>query len=215
MKGLLIKDICLLMRQKKMLLLYAVLLLVFCQYGKEVSIGYFIMSCFFLGENTICNDMDNHNLGYLMTLPVSRRTYVIEKYAFCLVPGIVVTALAVVICLAVAGIQGQMTDASVVVVSCVGFFLACSLLDAVFLPIELLGMEKAKKVLNIACAAAGACLGMFAINEKAMERVRTYAMSVIEGINKAGLGAGALGIWLAVMASSIVCSIVIMEKKQF
>ncbi|MBP3569614.1 MAG: ABC-2 transporter permease [Lachnospiraceae bacterium] len=215
MKGLLIKDICLLMRQKKMLLLYAVLLLVFCQYGKEVSIGYFIMSCFFLGENTICNDMDNHNLGYLMTLPVSRRTYVIEKYAFCLVPGIVVTALTVVICLVVAGIQGQMTDASVVVVSCVGFFLACSLLDAVFLPIELLGMENAKKVLNIACAAFGAGLGMLAINGEAMDKARAYAMSVVESVNKVGLGAGTLGIWLVVMVSSIVCSVVIMEKKQF
>lgn len=215
MQGLLIKDIHLLIRQKNTLLMMALILLLLSRHGLEFTLGFFILICFMLGEATMWYDMADRGLTYLMTFPVSRSTYVFEKYVLMLFPGIVATAAAVAIRFVAAKLQGQPADSLEIAVSCIGIFLLCSLLDAVFIPIELLGMEKAKRVMNVACAAVGAGFVILMMNETAFEGIKAFAMNAVEGINKVGLSVGTFGVWLVMMASSVLCSMLIMKKKQF
>lgn len=215
MRGLLIKDIHLLIRQKSTLLLVALIILLLSRNGLEFTLGYFILCCFILGDSTVGIDNKDRGMVYLMTFPVSRSTYVLEKYMLTLLPGVVGTAVAMGIRFVVTWMRGIPADAMEIAVSCIGIFLVCSLLVAVFLPIELLGKEKAQIIINIGAAAFGVCLVMLMKNEAVVEQIRTYAMNAVEGIHGAGYGFGALGIWLVVMTSSVFCSMFIMKKKQF
>ena len=215
MRGLLTKDICLIMRQKNMLLMMALLLLLLSRHGMEFTLGCFVFICFLLGDTTVGYDSSDRGLSYLMTFPISRNIYVLEKYVLTLCPGMLATVAAVAIRFMAAKLQGQPADVMEIAVSCIGVFFLCSLLVAVFLPMELLGIEKARIVMNIASAAVGVGFVLFMKNEKVLEHIRGYAMNAVESINKAGLSAGVFGIWLVMVASSVLCSMLIMKKKQF
>lgn len=215
MKGLLIKDIHLLIRQKNTLLMLVLILFLLSRNGLEYTLGYFILCCFILGDSTVGIDNKDRSMAYLMTFPVSRSSYVLEKYMLILLPGVLGTAVAVGVRFAMAWVQGIPADAVEIAVSCIGIFLVCSLLVAAFLPIELLGKGKAQIVINIGAAAFGIAFYTLMKNEAALERIRAYAMNAVEGIRGACLGLGALGIWLVVMASSMLCSMLVMKRKQF
>lgn len=215
MRGLLIKDIHLLMRQKNMLLLAALLLVLLSRNGLEFTLGYFVFICFVLGNTTVTYDEADRGLTFLMTFPVSRNTYVFEKYVLTLCPGIVATAIAVGIQFAAARLQGQPADSLKIVISCFGVFFVCSLVVAVFFPLEMLGKEKAQMILNIVCAVFGVGLVMLMKNEAALECILAYAMNAVEAIGKVGFSTWAFGIWAVAMLCSMFCSMLIMKKKEF
>ena len=215
MKGLLIKDIRLLLRQKKLLLMIALLMLFLAQNGLEFILGYFICACFLLGDTTIGYDTADKNLAYLMTLPASRKTYVLEKCLLTLLPGIGATVFAIVIRLGMAWIQKQPVVLAEVIFGFMIIFFVSSLLVAVLLPIELLDTEKRKIIVNLVASAFGVVWIMLMRDEEALQKISGYAMKIVEKVSMTGAYVGALGIWTVVMASSIVCSMVIMRRKEF
>lgn len=99
MKGLLIKDLCLLMKQKITLLLWLGMTVFFVVLNHDItfgaSFGLFLSSILLVG--TISYDDYENGMGFLMTLPISRKTYVMEKYvlviAGILCVGLLVTGL--------------------------------------------------------------------------------------------------------------------------
>lgn len=215
MRGLLIKDIHLLMRQKNMVLVMALSLVLLSRNGLEFTLAYFVLLSFALGNSTIGYDAADRGMSYVMTFPVKRNTYVLEKYVLTLCPGIVATAIAVGIHFVAAALQGQEADPVKIAVSCFGIFFLCSMVVGIFLPMELLGKEKAQIVLNIAGAVLG--IGLFAVmrNEAALEQIRAYAMNAVEGVGKVGFSAWVFGSWAVVMLCSMLCSMLIMKKKEF
>lgn len=215
MKGLLTKDIHLLLRQKQLLLMMALILLLLSRNGLEFTLGYFILLSFALGNSTVGYDAEARGMLYLMTLPVSRKQYVVEKYMVTLIPAAVATGIAIAIRFAHAKLQGQPANFMELTFGCLGVFLLLSLVIAIFLPMELLGKEKAQLLMNIGAAVAGIVFFMLLKNETIMERMRAYVTTVTAGADKVGLGAGTAGIWLAVMASSMLCSMWIMKRKEF
>ena len=215
MKGLLIKDIRLLLRQKKLLLMIALLMLFLAQNGLEFILGYFICACFLLGDTTIGYDTADKNLAYLMTLPVSRNMYVLEKCLLTLLPGIGATVLAIGIRLGMAWVQKQPVVLTEVIFGFMIIFFVSSLLVAVLLPIELLDTEKRKIIVNLVSSAFGVVWIMLMRDEEALQKISGYAMKIVEKVSMTGAYVGALGIWTVVMASSIVCSMVIMRRKEF
>lgn len=215
MKGLLTKDIHLLLRQKKMLLMMALLILLLARNGLEFILGYFISICFLLGDTTIGYDTADKNLAYLMTLPVSRKTYVLEKCLLTLVPGIGATILAIAIRVGMAWIQKQPIVLTEIILSFVIIFLVSSLLVAILLPIELLETEKRKLVVNLVVSTFGVVWITLMRDEEALWKIGSYALKIMENIGMTGACVGALGIWLVAMVTSVVCSIVIMNRKEF
>lgn len=83
MKGLLVKDFCLIMQQKKFLVLLLLLAIVL-NYNSDGSfvIGYLTFVCSFLIISSISYDEYDNGYSFLFTLPVGRKTYVQSKYIF-------------------------------------------------------------------------------------------------------------------------------------
>ena len=215
MKGLLIKDIHLLLRQKTTLLMMGVLLLFLSRNGLEFILGYFILVCFLLGDCTVNFDAADNGLAYLLTFPASRKTYVLEKYVLTLCPGAVATVLAIAIRVVVAMISQQPVELMEIMLSSLGVFFVSSLLVALFLPMELLGMEKARIIINISTSVFAVLFVILMDNEVVLQKLMAYAMRVVEEVSAGVVGAGSVAIWLVVMVSSILCSMFCMERREF
>lgn len=84
MKGLLVKDLCLMATQKRfsILILGVGALLTFGGQDIIFVMGYMMMVFGLFSGSTISYDDMNHGMGFLMTLPVSRKQYVRSKYLF-------------------------------------------------------------------------------------------------------------------------------------
>lgn len=84
MKGLLIKDLKMILKNKIMLVcvigVVLILLLMTDNVSYSFMIGYVVMLCTMFVISTISQDDYNNTISYLMTLPVTRKTYVAEKY---------------------------------------------------------------------------------------------------------------------------------------
>lgn len=99
MKGLLIKDYELLKGNFKVVgaaFLMAVLFMFTVDNGLIFVMYYMTMMSGFLVLSTLSYDDFDNGMGYLMTLPVTRKTYVLEKYFFgmgCVGVGWVVSAV--------------------------------------------------------------------------------------------------------------------------
>lgn len=85
MKGMLIKDFSLLKGQKQFLITVCVFAIAF-SFIKDLyyfGISYLIIMFVFFTLSTIAYDEYDNGNPFLFTLPISRRSYVREKYVFC------------------------------------------------------------------------------------------------------------------------------------
>lgn len=84
MKGLLIKDMSLMLGQKRFFLIVLGMgaLLMFTGDNPSASMGYVTMLITIFSLNTFSYDEHENGMSFLMTLPVTRKTYVLEKYVF-------------------------------------------------------------------------------------------------------------------------------------
>ena len=107
MKGLLVKDFCIIAKNKKMLgILFFLTVFVFILPNEDM--GSFIISyATILGGSlvlsTISTDEFDKSTIFLMTMPISKRTYALEKYAFSFLCSITCWAVSTTICCILAG----------------------------------------------------------------------------------------------------------------
>lgn len=102
MRGFLQKDIELLKQSRSFIGIVAVMtIFMVCVKNESFIIIYLGMMGGFLAMSTISYDEADHGMGFLMTLPASRKTYAIEKYILgygvsfvLLLAGVVVSSLA-------------------------------------------------------------------------------------------------------------------------
>lgn len=101
MKGLLIKDLRLIWHNKRMFVIMLVVMLLALQKYTNYSfiIAYNTMICNIMVLNTISLDEYYKSTAYLITLPVKRKTYVLEKYILIFAFGIVGTTLTTIVCI--------------------------------------------------------------------------------------------------------------------
>ena len=99
MKGLLVKDLKLMMLQKNFLLLILAIVIGMMAFTDDVvfPIGFFSFVVSLFTVSTISyDDFDNGN-AFLFTLPITRNNYVIEKYSLGLLFGCMAWILATVL----------------------------------------------------------------------------------------------------------------------
>ena len=82
MKGMLIKDFCILKLQKNAVLVLLAMCVVFFMKSPTYIVNLFPMYGFLLVLGTLTYDEFDRGYSFLFTLPVSRRGYVKEKYVF-------------------------------------------------------------------------------------------------------------------------------------
>ena len=85
MKGLLVKDYLMLSAQRRFMLLALIMMIVISVSANNGSfvIGYCAFMGALMGTNSISYDEYNHGYSFLMTLPFTRKEYVLEKFIFC------------------------------------------------------------------------------------------------------------------------------------
>ena len=211
MLGMMRKDLCLLLqRSRAMLMMAGVGIIIGFSTDGSFMIGYLTMISAILTIGTISYDEFDNGYLFLLTLPVTRRSYVTAKYIFCFLGDLVGWAAASVIyagcCLAKgAGLGMEQLAAALVFLPVVG------LMSAVMLPLQLkYGAEKSRLALAVLFGGIGV-LG--ALGMKLFPGLPDTLRAFPE-ISGAALGAAALSAVVAAVALSYWISLGIMEKKE-
>ena len=211
MLGMMRKDLCLLLqRSRAMLMMAGVGIIIGFSTDGSFMIGYLTMISAILTIGTISYDEFDNGYPFLLTLPVTRRSYVTAKYIFCFLGDLVGWAAASVIyagcCLAKgAGLGMEQLAAALVFLPVVG------LMSAVMLPLQLkYGAEKSRLALAVLFGGIGV-LG--ALGMKLFPGLPDMLRAFPE-ISGAALGVAALGAVVVAVALSYRISLGIMEKKE-
>ena len=211
MLGMMRKDLCLLLQRSRAILMMAgVGIIIGFSTDGSFMIGYLTMISAILTIGTISYDEFDNGYPFLLTLPVTRRSYVTAKYIFCFLGDLVGWAAASVIyagcCLAKgAGLGMEQLAAALVFLPVVG------LMSAVMLPLQLkYGAEKSRLALAVLFGGIGV-LG--ALGMKLFPGLPDTLRAFPE-ISGAALGAAALGAVVSAVALSYWISLGIMEKKE-
>lgn len=150
MRGLLQKDLCLLMQRSRVVLvmLGVGLIMGFSTDGSFV-IGYMTMLCAILAISTISYDEFDNGYPFLLTLPITKKIYVYSKFLFCLLAdlaGWVISILIYVGCMIARG-NPVTVDALLETLAFIPVFV---LLTAIMLPLQLkFGAEKSRMVIAL------------------------------------------------------------------
>lgn len=106
MKGLLLKDMLILKNQKKTMLMIVILGIALSLTMQITSvIVYFMMLGCMLALGTFAYDEMDNGYSFLFTLPVSRKTYVREKYLF-MITWVLICAVFGIICCGILVLTG-------------------------------------------------------------------------------------------------------------
>lgn len=109
MAGLLVKDFSILLQRKQSLFIFLVIgiLLSFSQSSSIFVIGYLTFVSINLAIGTISYDDFDNGYPFLLTLPITRKTYVLEKYLLCMMVVVASWIAAVVLCFVMEGVMGN------------------------------------------------------------------------------------------------------------
>ena len=219
MKGLLIKDYKLLMLQKKTFLL--MLLIAICmnfamQDNPGFIIGYLTFFAALMANTTLSYDEYGNGIIFLLTLPVTRKTYVRSKYVgnlLLLLTFWLASAVLEAVLYTVQGMQFFTTETMIGACS----ILPCSLIFVDFMiPLVLrFGQEKGKLVW---AAVGGLIFAVIAVLNALSEAGKLETVKQLFG-NLAQHGilltVCIIGLSLLGLAVSYGCSVKVMEKKIF
>lgn len=219
MKGLLIKDYKLLMLQKKTFLL--MLLIAICmnfamQDNPGFIIGYLTFFAALMANTTLSYDEYGNGITFLLTLPVTRKTYVRSKYAGNLLLLLAFWLTSVVLEAVIYTVQGKSFFVKEIWIGAFAILPVALLFVDVMIPLILrFGQEKGK----LAWAAVGGLIFVVSAVMNAMsesgklEAVKKLFGSLVQ--NGMILTAGIILLSLLGLAVSYGCSVKIMEKKTF
>ncbi len=208
MLGMMRKDLCLLLqRSRAMLMMAGVGIIIGFSTDGSFMIGYLTMISAILTIGTISYDEFDNGYLFLLTLPVTRRSYVTAKYIFCFLGDLVGWAAASVIyagcCLAKgAGLGMEQLAAALVFLPVVG------LMSAVMLPLQLkYGAEKSRLALAVL---AGVVVALGYVGVKLFPGLP----GSLSGVSDAVFGAALVCLCIAALAVSFCCSLGIMNQKE-
>lgn len=216
MKGLLMKDIRILLRQKLTLLIIVLLGVFMSLNGGNAgfAFGYMMVVSISLVYATISYDYFERGMSFLFTLPVSKKSYVLEKYVLAVLVELCVSVFAVLI--QVGGILlGKPADWMTFLVSGVSCFVTAMILLAIYIPVYIkFGPEKSRIVIFLVIGMIFAVIFLVVKVKPVQDVLMTLAekFSVLSAAQITAIGVAVLA---AIMAASIGGSIIIIEKKEF
>ena len=227
MKGLIIKDIKLMTKNKMAALSMLFIAIIFVLLtGKDqqyaFAVGYVTMLAGIYASSTISMDENGGSLPFLMTLPVTRRIYVVEKYLF------VIASCLIACILTVMGYVLVNTDAwEVIILQGIVIFAVMSFYYMIMLPLQIKYNDKSRVALFglvMICIVAVAAYKKTASHINAagvwlnLSGIKSLAVNIVNGIlslNKLFVVIMALLIWLICWGISFWISLEIMRRKEF
>lgn len=222
MKGMLIKDLRLLKNQGKTLLLMLFVVAIFMNFitdvGPSFIVGYITIIFSLFTATTISYDEFDNCYLFLMTLPITRKKYVNEKYVFALLSiactWVLGTVLGTILLLTQPAVEMNAADW---LGSCIGYIFAAWICVSIMLPIRLkFDSEKSRyaNLIMIAVVFNAAFLVSSAIDYLPVSIVEA-GKEWFYGLSAGGVLGIAGGITAAAVIISYLCSQHIMAKKEF
>ena len=217
MAGLLEKDVRLLMQRKQAIVMFLIIAVVlgFSSMGTFI-VAYTSFCLIMVAVGTVSYDEFDNGFSFLMTLPITRRTYIAEKYILCAICGVASWIFSVVVCV----LQNQSRQAGVVttdlLMEAVVMFPLIFLVMDLMIPVQIkFGAEKSRLALIVVMGVVGVAILGF---NKIVGKLDLPVDSIVEKIS--GITdeqALILFILLAVIATlvSICVSLKIMNNKEF
>ena len=216
MKGLLIKDMHLLLHQK-MTVFVIVLLGIFTAVtggNASFSLGYMMMVSAMLVVITISYDYMEKGMAFLLALPVSRKQYVLEKYVLAVLVELIVVGFAVFIQIGSCLFGQQVSWDEFLVTGAVMLVVSMLFLAGYIMVYIKWGPEKSNVAffIVVGVVALAAYLGS---RVGALQKVLEKLIVVLSGMSMAQLVGTGILLWAVFMAGAVVISMRIMEKKEF
>lgn len=212
MKGLFVKDIELMKQQKQFFILVIVMGVILNLAGSgsiSFATGYFTFVTAIFAITTISYDEFDNGLAFLMTLPVTRKQYVAEKYL--LGAGLTAAAWGIeaitgVICKGVAELQGCLSEKII-------YIPLALLMLSVSLPLVIhFGAEKGRYIAMVMWAI------IIAVVYSLIKTIGLSADAVdawLNGLNRGMVLAGVVLFTVIVYMGSFWIGVRLMEKKEF
>ena len=217
MSGLMEKDIRILLQRKQTLVVFLVIAVVLSvTQSSYFIVGYLTFISVMLAISTISYDEFDNGYPFLLTLPITRKTYVIEKYIISLLAVVTSWVLAVALCFAADGILGNPIIVKDTLIVSVAMLPVPFFFMDIMLPVQIkFGAERGRLVF---VAVLGICTIVVYGGMKLLKIVGIEQQDLMEKISNAPdiavililLGGTVLLTWISFMISNR-----IMEKKEF
>ncbi|MDD6186848.1 MAG: ABC-2 transporter permease [Oscillospiraceae bacterium] len=211
MKGLIVKDIKIISKRAKFILLFT-LIGVYMAYtaSAEFGVGYISMLGVMMSLGTITYDEYNNGYPFLMTFPCTIEEYVREKYILCIASNAVFVLIGTVAISAVKTVTGNGSELGEIPLAALVVFIAVCFVAFISIPVEIkFGGEKSKTALLV-------LYGIVVIAVAAVGYVIPKSLDIAALIDSIPISAGIIaGIVLgtAVTAISYIISVKEMYKK--
>ncbi len=217
MLGLLEKDFRLIMQRKQSLFIFlcVTIILGFSMDGSFV-VGYMSILGLTLAIGTIGYDEFDNGYPFIMTLPITTKIYVIEKYIFSLISGIVSWSVGMLTFIIIGLIKNNTAGRTDLIVGIIFIAIMIIMMD-IMIPIELkFGAEKSRIAILFIMGVVGGFVILVA--KKGIEIAGEQIQSIIETVRKMSefqIGMAVTLIVVLITAISIGLSTGIMKKTDF
>ena len=218
MKGLLVKDFRFLLGQKASLLIAVGLGLYFLATGTDLSFAFIftIMLACILATSSISYDSFDNGMSFMLTLPIQKKTYVVSKYILSIL--VVLVLGAVVLLMAVIGSNMGMLDWALEdlkgALLVAGVF--ATVMMAVMIPVYIIfGAEKARIAILAIYGIIAAVLLVLKSVVKDSEAIINEFMERLMSLSNGQLALLGVGVIVALLAISMIISMIGLEKKEY
>ena len=210
MRGLLEKDIRLLMHSKQTFLCFIAIAIVLGVTQKNTfMLGYSTFLIAALLVSTLSYDELDHGFAFLFTLPIDRKMYVKEKYLLCIGGSII----ALVLYFIVLTVSGSHSVFSEEMVKGLAFLPVAILFLSLLLPLQIkFGVEKSRLVVLGVSVFAG--IMIYFLAEKSGMLDGNVVVSALGLIGDAAIDVIGLLVAGCLAVVSYLCSCRIMKKKE-
>lgn len=217
MKGLLEKDLRLMISRKQSILIFIVasIFVAFTMEGSFV-VSYLTMLFTVIAISTLSYDEYDNGFAFLMTLPFSRKTYVREKYIFTLLAEITAWIVSVILYYAVNMIKGVRLDLLSEAPVLLMYLPLLFLMACMMLPIQFrFGAEKSRTAYFIVIGGLAVLLfivfKLIGSGDGSIDIIETALSFLLSPVGIITVTA----VFLILVAISYLLSVRIMEKKEF
>lgn len=220
MKGLLIKDFQLSLLNIRMLVIICVVSIFITSSSTGSAsfvISYVTIIFFMFVLTSISYDEMDHSISFLFTLPISRKTYVREKYVFSLICGMIGLVFSTAVCIIVGAVKNVNLIEPDMIPAALGIYLTLLFIVALMLPIQLkFGGDNGRIALFIVF---GVIFVAIIIGSKILEHFNIHEADIIKFLdlllssNTALAIPGFILLVLAALGISYKISVKIMEHK--
>lgn len=218
MKGLFVKDIALMKNNKRLLsiIFFTIIFLMITGVNGGFLMGYVPFICCTLTMGTISYDEYENGLPFLLTLPISRKEYVKEKYFLGLFTGGIGFVLSAIAATVIQWIKTPQMDIFQWILLCGCFLIFLAIFLALMIPIQIkYGSDKGKIVF------LGTFLILIALSYLSTKILKKFSFDFdgvkqfLAGISDWQFFIAGMVLAVAVLSISYFISVHIMEKKEF